>query len=146
MATSSVLAVGIVLKIMAAIWTLAAIAVVLIILVQKGKGGGLSSAFGGGLASGLLGSKTGDFLTWLTIAVAGLFLLMSVLMAKFYKPTISSFGEEEPIGTATQMPQQQPVPPESAAGTPSSQQGEGMVDFNQAPAGPMGVPEVNLPK
>jgi len=147
MATLPVLAkVGFFMQVMAAIWCIAALAVVLIILVQKGKGGGLSSAFGGGLASGLLGSKTGDFLTWLTISVVGLFLLISVLMAKFYRPTVSSFGDETPVNAATEMPQQQPAVAESTEDIPVAQQGEGMVDFKQTPAGPIGTQEVNLPK
>jgi len=74
----------------------------MIILIQKGRGGGLSSAFGGGMASGILGSKTGDFLTWVTIILVGIFLSLAVVMAKYYKPTVSEFGQDQPA------PQQQP--------------------------------------
>ncbi len=44
------------------------------------------------MASGLLGSKTGDFLTWATIALVGIFILLSVTLAKYYRPTVSDFG------------------------------------------------------
>ena len=145
MATLPVLAIGVFMKVMAAIWCIAALAVILIILIQKGKGGGLSSAFGGGLASGLLGSKTGDFLTWLTITVVGVFLLMSILMAKFYRPTTSDFGEEVPASAATEMPQQ-PAGTGPSTNIPTTQQGEGMVDLNQVPALPIESQEANLPK
>ena len=50
------LAVGFVMKVVAALFIISAVTLVLIILVQKGRGGGLSGAFGGGMASGILGS------------------------------------------------------------------------------------------
>lgn len=92
------------MKVIAGVFVLCAVALVLIVLIQKGRGGGLGGVFGGGLASGILGSKTGDFLTWVTVSLVGLFLLLSGVMAKFYKPTVSDFG-----GPAVQ---QQPVSPQ----------------------------------
>ncbi len=85
---TSILAVGFGMKIVAALFILVSITLVLVVLVQKGKGGGLSGAFGGGGAGGLLGTKTGDFLTWFTIGLTAVFLFMAVLMAKYYRPTI----------------------------------------------------------
>jgi preprotein translocase subunit SecG len=67
-----------------------------VVLVQKGRGGGLSGAFGGAMASGILGSKTGDFLTWVTIILVSVFLTLAVVMAKFYKPAVGDFGEPTP--------------------------------------------------
>ena len=86
------LAVGIIMKLVAVLFALTCIALILIILVQKGKGGGLSSAFGGGMSGGVLGSKTGDFLTWVTISLVAFFLLLAVVMAKFYKPSVDDIG------------------------------------------------------
>ena len=63
------------------------VALILIILLQKGKGGGLGSAFGGGGAGSLLGTKTGDFLTWVTISLVAAFLVLAVLMGKFMRPS-----------------------------------------------------------
>ncbi|MHC4104466.1 MAG: preprotein translocase subunit SecG, partial [Planctomycetota bacterium] len=87
------------------------VSLILIILIQKGRGGGLSGAFGGAMASGILGSKTGDFLTWVTIVLAGVFLTVAVVMAKFYKPDVSEYGEVTPTG------QVQPVSPEQSSGS-----------------------------
>ena len=106
------LAVGFIMKVVAAIFVICALALILIILIQKGKGGGLSAAFGGGMAGGILGSKTGDFLTWVTIVLVGLFLTLAVLMAKFYKPSISDFGQGQ---MQQPQPQSQPQPLAPAA-------------------------------
>jgi preprotein translocase subunit SecG len=92
MAEFSLLAAGFVMNAVAVIFFICAVALVLIILIQKGRGGGLSGAFGGAMASGILGSKTGDFLTWVTIVLVGLFLTLAVVMARFYRPTVSDFG------------------------------------------------------
>jgi preprotein translocase subunit SecG len=97
------LALSFVMKLAGVVFLICAVALILIILIQKGRGGGLSAAFGGGMASGILGSKTGDFLTWATIALVGVFLTIAVVMAKFYKPTVSDFGTDH----ARQLPVQQ---------------------------------------
>ncbi|MHC4574828.1 MAG: preprotein translocase subunit SecG [Planctomycetota bacterium] len=93
MAVFPVLAVGFVMSVVGVLFVVCAVALILVILIQKGRGGGLSAAFGGGMAGGLLGSKTGDFLTWVTIMLAGVFLLLAIVMGKFYKPTVTDFGE-----------------------------------------------------
>src|SRR3954454_3060424 len=51
---------------------------ILLILIQKGRGGGLASAFGGAGGNTAFGSKTGDGLTWATSIVFGIFLVLSV--------------------------------------------------------------------
>jgi len=96
------LAMGFVLKVVGVLFVVCCVALILIILIQKGRGGGLSAAFGGGMAGGILGSKTGDFLTWVTIVLVGMFLTLAVVMAKFYKPSDSGYGADQPV-------QQQPL-------------------------------------
>jgi preprotein translocase subunit SecG len=51
---------------------------ILLILIQKGRGGGLSSAFGGAGGNTAFGSKTGDVLTWVTAVVFVFFLILSM--------------------------------------------------------------------
>mgnify|MGYP001113214476 CR=1 FL=1 len=103
------LAVGFLMKVVAALFIVCCICLILIILVQKGRGGGLSGAFGGAGASGVLGAKTGDFLTWVTIILVGVFLTLAVVMAKFYKPEVSAFGEDVPAR------QEMPTSPEQSS-------------------------------
>jgi preprotein translocase subunit SecG len=107
MAEFPLLAVSFVMKIIAALFLICCVVMVLVILIQKGRGGGLSTALAGGVASGILGSKTGDFLTWVTIVVVGVFLAMAVLLAKFYKPAVGEFGP--PPSARQQQPVQQPA-------------------------------------
>jgi hypothetical protein len=62
------------------------------------------------MAGGILGSKTGDFLTWVTIILVSIFLTLAIVMAKFYKPEISDYGEVTPPRTT--LPSEQPPSPE----------------------------------
>ena len=105
MTAFGLLAVTFIMDVVAVLFVLCCIALILIVLIQKGKGGGLSGAFGGAMASGILGSKTGDFLTWVTIVLAGVFLSLAVIMAKFYKEEVSGYGAEQPV--QQQMPANQ---------------------------------------
>jgi len=92
------LAVNFMMKFVAFIFVVSSLLLILLILIQKGKGGGLSGAFGGmGAAGGIFGSKTGDRLTWLTIILVGVFLTLAVVMAKYYTPTVSDFGEDAAV-------------------------------------------------
>ena len=51
-----------------------------IILIQRGKGGGLAGAFGGVGGSSAFGTKTGDIFTKITVGVAIAWILLSMLM------------------------------------------------------------------
>ena len=63
-----------------------ALFLMLLVLIQKGRGGGLASAFGGMGGNTAFGSKTGDVLTWATSIVFGIFIVLAValnLMANY---------------------------------------------------------------
>ncbi len=100
------LAAGFWMSLVAILFVLSALALIFIILLQRGKGGGLSAALGGGMASGLLGAKTGDVLTWVTIGLVGIFLFLAVLMAKYYRPSTIQYGSP----TVTDAPARQSAP------------------------------------
>ncbi|MBW8040856.1 MAG: preprotein translocase subunit SecG [Planctomycetes bacterium] len=124
-----VLAVSFIMKVVAVLFIICALSLILIILVQKGRGGGLSGAFGGGAASGILGSKTGDFLTWVTIVLVSLFLTLAVVMAKFYRP---SYDFDEGTTPPATSPAEQPRAPElpSPIGETGNQPGGESADAN----------------
>ncbi|MBC8469335.1 MAG: preprotein translocase subunit SecG [Planctomycetes bacterium] len=113
------LAVGFLMKAVAALFIVCCVSLILIILIQKGRGGGLSGAFGGAMASGILGSKTGDFLTWVTIVLVGVFLTLAVVMAKFYRPDVSEFGEDAPARQVMPASPEQPSAPAGMGQTTS---------------------------
>jgi preprotein translocase subunit SecG len=130
MAVFPVLAVSIFMKFVAALWVLTCLVLILVILIQKGRGGGLSGAFGGGMAGGLLGSKTGDFLTWVTIGLVGVFLLLAVLIGKYYRPDVGVSAVEARTRQAESVPAQTtPAAPETPAPA-----GEANVPPTTAPA------------
>lgn len=99
-----VLAVSLIMKVVAVVWFIVALVLVFVVLIQKGKGGGLGGVFGGGMAGSLLGADTKKPMTWFTIALVGLFLFLAVLMAMFYKPTVSSTDEELQVQQEMEVP------------------------------------------
>jgi len=115
-------------------------AIIFIVLLQKGRGGGLSGAFGGGGAGSLLGTKTGDFLTWVTICLVAAFLVMAVLMGKFMRPKLPSGGPmiSPPASSAempaAQTPSQEQMPTASDAAEPIDMADEAAEDI-EVPAG-----------
>lgn len=59
---------------------------ILLILIQKGKGGGLAGAFGGPGGQSAFGSKTADAFTKFTLYVAGVWVGLVVLMIFLVQP------------------------------------------------------------
>jgi preprotein translocase subunit SecG len=55
---------------------------ILLVLIQRGKGGGLSGALGGAGGSSAFGSRAGDTFTRITIYVAAIWLLMIMFLIK----------------------------------------------------------------
>ena len=116
-------AVNFFMQIVAVVFVFVAVTLIIIVLIQKGKGGGLSSAFGGAGSSSVFGSKTGDFLTWATISIAGLFLLLAVLMSRFYRPSEPQLGPDTatPAQTApAAVPTKAPIAPAAPAEVPAA--------------------------
>jgi len=121
MALNPLLAAGFVWSVMAGLFLLCSVALILVILIQKGRGGGLSGAFGGGMASGILGSKTGDVLTWVTIGMVSFFILVALALEKWWRPTVSGTETQTPApitstdtGQPAQPAQEVPVTPAPA--------------------------------
>ena len=55
---------------------------ILLVLIQRGKGGGLAGAFGGVGGSSAFGSRAGDLFTRITLITAGIWILL--LMFQVY--------------------------------------------------------------
>mgnify|MGYP006306652803 CR=1 FL=1 len=65
---------------LASIFVLVAVLMILIVLIQKPKGGGLSGAFGagGGSDQAMFGAKAGDVFTWITVVFFVMFLGLGI--------------------------------------------------------------------
>jgi preprotein translocase subunit SecG len=68
-----------------AVIVLLGLLLILTILIQRGKGGGLIGAFGGAGGSSPFGSKAGDTFTRITITMAGIWVLLIMIHVKVAK-------------------------------------------------------------
>jgi preprotein translocase subunit SecG len=59
---------------------------ILLILVQRGKGGGLAGALGGMGGESALGTRAGDVFTKITVGTALIWILLCMLTYKIYEP------------------------------------------------------------
>ena len=77
---------------------------ILLILVQRGKGGGLTGALGGPGGQSVFGSKAGDLFTRITVVVAGIWIFLLAFAVWWYnEDSMSSAlaGTEDDIPTVT---------------------------------------------
>ena len=111
-----------------------------LVLLQKNRGAGLSGAFGGVGGHSAFGTKTGDFLTWITVALVAVFLLLTVVANFAFEP--ESLKKSSTLDTdfsdTTTIPLDVPLNAESSDGTPQ----QPPVSGSQAPAQPRLAPTV----
>jgi preprotein translocase subunit SecG len=93
-------------------------ALILIVLLQAGKGAEMGAAFGG--ASQTLFGSAGamGFLTKLTTVAAAVFMMTSLLLAFASSQRVSSIMKEKPAQTAPAPEAPSPVPAQPQAPTP----------------------------
>lgn len=108
---------------------------ILLVLIQRGRGGGLAGAFGGAGGQSAFGTKAGDVFTKITVAVAAFWILLCILslnvlgrQASLFSPTL---GGSAPQGTA-------PVTP--PAGGPAAPEGMTPATPETKPAAPETTP------
>lgn len=86
-----------------------------VILLQAGRGGGLSESFGGGQTQTILGTKTSVFLKRATAVAAVLYILaclvLGVMTSHRGRSLIAKGGLMPPAATSSTYPQ--PLPDES---------------------------------
>src|SRR5262245_61374089 len=74
--------------------TLLSVFMMLVILVQRGRGGGLTGALGGMGGQSAFGTKAGDLFTRITIVVAAIWVLLSMASIKVLAQR-TYFGDEK---------------------------------------------------
>lgn len=75
---------------------------ILLILIQRGKGGGLAGAFGGLGGSSPFGSRAGDTFTRITIYVACIWLFLVMLQVRAVQES-ARYGRPTAVGTPLQQ-------------------------------------------
>ena len=83
---------------------LSSLFLILLVLIQRGRGGGLAGAFGGAGGQSAFGTKAGDVFTKITIGVAAFWILLCILALNILgrqesKFSASTLGTSAPIGT-----------------------------------------------
>jgi preprotein translocase subunit SecG len=101
--------VGFLIGILNALIVLGSLFMICIILIQRGKGGGLAGAFGGVGGSSAFGTKAGDVFTRITIGVAvGWILTAMLLVVLTNRRTESAWGTDSTSVTKDLSPSSQP--------------------------------------
>jgi preprotein translocase subunit SecG len=67
-----------------------------LVLIQRGKGGGLAGAFGGVGGSSPFGSKAGDAFTKFTIYIAAFWILLLMVQVKVMNSSLATAGSDLP--------------------------------------------------
>jgi len=60
-----------------------AVFLIILVLIQRGKGGGLAGAFGGMGGQSAFGTKAGDLFTRITIGVAAFWIVICIFAVKY---------------------------------------------------------------
>jgi preprotein translocase subunit SecG len=76
--------------------------IILLVLIQRGKGGGLAGAFGGVGGSSAFGSRAGDLFTRITIIVAAVWILLIMVHVKVIQHS------ETPVSSSSVFPPSSP--------------------------------------
>ena len=66
---------------------LASLWLIILVLIQRGKGGGLAGAFGGAGGGSAFGSRAGDMFTKVTIYSAAVWILLIMFLIKLTQDT-----------------------------------------------------------
>ena len=129
---------------------LTSVFLILLVLVQRGRGGGLAGAFGGLGGQSAFGTKAGDLFTRITIGVAAFWILLCAASVKYFgeenrgllAPNFgknSSTATEDAGGTTKKTDKAtgsgKAAPAKSATGTAPKSQAAESAPASSAPAG-----------
>jgi preprotein translocase subunit SecG len=112
---------SIVLGILTVLLIFVSIFLVLIVLAQKSKDGGMGAALGGGAAEAAFGAETSNVLSKSTIYAAILFFVLSFILylGRIYERSHSRAGANNALPTIAVPATPPPAPATPAATTPA---------------------------
>ncbi|HUT12424.1 MAG TPA: preprotein translocase subunit SecG [Thermoguttaceae bacterium] len=105
---------------------LTAVFLILLVLIQRGRGGGLAGAFGGLGGQSAFGTKAGDLFTRITIGMAAFWIILCMVTVKLMATAGQGPLDE---GLGSDAPQREgivaPAEPGAGGGEPDSTPVEG---------------------
>jgi preprotein translocase subunit SecG len=109
---------------------IASLFLICLVLIQRGKGGGLAGAFGGVGGSSAFGTKAGDTFTKITVVTASVWILMAmILVVMMNRRPESAWGTEAPVSASKEL-----------GSTSKSTEPAGGETSTTAPSGPAEAP------
>ena len=109
---------------LAVVFAIVCVVLIILVLLQKGRGAGLASAFGGAGGQSAFGGKTGDVFTLITIIAAAAFLLLAMIVSVAYKAPPSKYDEpaisQNPAGVPAAVPGGEGMPVMPATDAPAT--------------------------
>ena len=139
---------GFLIGVLNSLIVLASLFMICIILIQRGKGGGLAGAFGGVGGSSAFGTKAGDIFTKITIGVAiGWILALMLLVVLTNRRNYSAFDSDVPTSQTKELA---PSSKSLKSRSPASGTGTGAVPpplptpatGSSQPAPPVNIPAI----
>jgi preprotein translocase subunit SecG len=120
------------------LYVLVCLCLLLVILLQQGKGGDMASAFGGGSSQTAFGARGGaTVLSKATAILAGLFMLGALVLAVIGQRGPGSIVSGTPAPRPVQAPK-----PATPTGTPATPAGQApATPTNPAPPAPAPAPK-----
>jgi preprotein translocase subunit SecG len=102
-----------------------ALFLIALVLIQRGRGGGLAGAFGGAGGQSAFGTKAGDVFTRITVIVAACWILLCILAINvlgrrqsLFNPTLGSAAGQAVPAQSTLPPAGGPAAPADATAVP----------------------------
>jgi preprotein translocase subunit SecG len=115
-----------------------ALFLIVLVLIQRGKGGGLAGAFGGMGGQSAFGTKAGDLFTRITIGVAAFWIILCIVSVKVLGISQTQTALDTSMGASAPAEPGSPAQPGSSdAGPAETAPGGGAAG---APAAPAAVP------
>jgi len=107
------------------LFLLTAVILILLVLIQKGRGGGLAGAFGGPGGHSAFCTKTADIFIKATAVLGAIFFLLSIATAWVMRPVESDLPMEPPaaqapVGPGAPAPGGPAAPEKPAPATPEA--------------------------
>ena len=109
---------GVIYAIVAVLLVVTSLALVGLILIQRGKGGGLAAAFGGGGVEQAFGTRAATLAQKATATLGAIFLVLTILLGILHRER-SGTMPSKPGGESTPAPASAPMTPSANPPAPT---------------------------